>query len=163
MWHAALAGRFAYVTHRFRGHLTIWKRSRADRSPCPGDVVCETCNQVLWCRAHDPWRRIGTDVPPDHWGATRGAERPPTLFDHLQQVLRLAGEWPSGRSGDAIRRAACELTEASSLGQRHVHRQRMLKIVTRTESRLPHRSGDNDPSPRLLRALREVLSRDFRA
>jgi hypothetical protein len=168
MWLAAVAARLAYLTHRLRGHVIVWRRLRSDLAPCPGDIICETCDRVLWCRAYDPWRPVRIDrsgnQPDDHWG--RAGVRQPrwTLFDNLQQVLRLAAECPAGRFGDEMRRAACELTEAGSVRQRHTHRQRMLKAITRIQSRHAHgRRTESDPTPVLLSELWDVLCGEVRS
>src|SRR6476619_2902499 len=112
MWLAALTGRLAYFIHRASGHVVTWNRPTSDASLCAGDIVCHECGQVLWCRAHDPWRATAGDVPPDHWGGTRSPRAQWTLFEGLQHILRLAEECPSGPFGDAMRRSACELIEA---------------------------------------------------
>lgn len=139
---AALAGRLAFLTHRASGHAVTWKTSSRKPWICPGDIVCHECGQVLWCRAHDPWRKSSDEAPPDHWGGTRAKERPGTLFDSLQHVLRLAEACPSGVSGDEIRRAACELVEADSSRQRTARRRRMLKYVVRVQRRNRSRTAD---------------------
>lgn len=163
MWFAALAARVTYLTHCLRGHVTVWKQSRPDLARCPGDILCETCDRVLWCRAYDPWCPTGREAPEDHWGATRVRPPPFTLMENLQQVLRLAGECPPGRAGDEIRRSACELTEAGSVRQRHAHRQRMLKAIGRIHSRRAHgRSASSDPSAGLLKDLTAALCQELR-
>jgi hypothetical protein len=125
---------------------------------CPGDVMCHECGQVLWCRAHDPWRRPRTEGSPGHRRAV--AQKPPgTLFDSLQQVLRLAEACPSGPSGNAIRRAACELIEADSSTTRTACRRRMLRCVIHLEGHPELRM--DDPSPLLLRQLADALRREL--
>ncbi len=47
--------RFNAVFHWIRGHEVYWYVSEDEL--CPGDIVCETCNQIIWCRSHDPWRK----------------------------------------------------------------------------------------------------------
>lgn len=37
------------------GHDIEWFYSPDDM--CSGDIVCNTCNQLIWCRWHDPWRK----------------------------------------------------------------------------------------------------------
>jgi hypothetical protein len=84
------------------------------------------------------------------------------LFDNLQQVLRLATECPPGPSGDELRRAACQLTEASSMRQRRVYRQRMLKTIARIQARHARgRHRTDDPSPMLLMQLSVALCREL--
>ena len=159
MWLAALAGRLAYFAHRASGHAVTWNRPPADASCCGGDIVCHECGQVLWCRAHDPWRAARVEAPPDHWGGTRAQGSHWTLFENLQHVLRLAEECPSGPAGDAIRRAACELIEADS-GQRSVCQRRMLKSVAHLQWRqLRGLSRTDDPTPQMLTQLADVLRR----
>ena len=81
-----------------------------------------------------------------------------TLFDRCQHLLRLAQECPPGPSGDAIRRAACELIEASSTHQQDVHRRRLLKNIGRMELRGARgRQRDGDPSAGMLRRLADAL------
>lgn len=55
-WWWAVQGRLLYVWHRVRRHETRWRVS-IDLPLCTGDLTCETCNLLLWCRAHDPWFR----------------------------------------------------------------------------------------------------------
>ena len=156
---AALAGRLAFVTHRANGHAVTWKTSSQTPWICAGDIVCHECGQVLWCRAHDPWRKSRVEAPPDHWGGTRVKACSDTLFDSLQHVLRLAEACPSGISGDEIRRAACELVEADSARQRTACRRRMLKYVIRIQARDRSRTGD--PSTPMLRRLADALRREL--
>lgn len=125
--------------------------------------MCETCDQVLWCRAHDPWHSGGVNLPADHWGSAR-IRQPWTLFDNLQQILRLTDECPAGLVGDEMRRGACDLTEAASVHQRHRHRQRMLKSVARIQ--LGQTLGESAVvawSPVLLRQLAAALSCEMRS
>lgn len=157
MWLAALAGRLAFFTHGASGHSVAWKLASGIPSVCPGDIVCHECGQVLWCRAHDPWR-ASMEPAPDHWG-TRAKKSSGTLFDTLQQVLRLAEACPSGPSGDAIRRAACELVEADSSSTRSACRRRMLRSVLRLQGR--SRPRMDDPSPILLTQLADALRREL--
>jgi hypothetical protein len=161
MWLAALTGRLAYVTHRASGHAVTWKTSSADPSLCRGDIVCHQCGQVLWCRAHDPWRRAAVDAVPDHWGGTRARQPRLTLFDSLQHVLRLAEACPAGVSGDAIRRAACQLVEANSASARTACRRRLLKCVVRLQWRSGQALRTEDPSPLLLGQLADALRREL--
>jgi hypothetical protein len=152
MWLAALAGRLSYFTHRASGHAVTWKMAPDTGSVCPGDIVCHECDHVLWCRARDPWRRTRT-AGPHHFDAS--APNVNTLFDSLQQVLRLAEACPAGVAGNAIRRAACELVEAGSPDTRTACRRRMLRCVLRIEGRA--RPRIDDPNRLLLRQLAHAL------
>ena len=49
----ALMARFSYVVHLARFHEVEWKHDSKDG--CPGDILCHTCQLVLWCRMLDPW------------------------------------------------------------------------------------------------------------
>ena len=160
MWLAALAGRLAYFTHRAGGHAVTWTTSSQD-STCPGDIVCHECGQVLWCRAHDPWRGASVEAVPDHWGGTHATQPRRTLFDILQHVLRLAEDCPSGPEGDALRRAACELIEADSPPRRSACRRRMLKSVVRLQWRSRGGARTGDPSPLTLGQLADALRREL--
>ena len=160
MWLAALSGRLAYLIHRASGHAVTWNRLPDDASLCAGDIVCHECGQVLWCRAHDPWRTTRVEPPPDHWGGTRSPLAHWTLFESLQHILRLAEECPSGAFGDAIRRGACELIEADSWRSRSLCRRRMLKSVVDLQRRqLRDASRTDDPTPLTLKQLGEELRR----
>lgn len=86
-------------------------------------------------------------------------EPPGTLFDRLQDVLRLAEACPAGPSGDAIRRAACELVEAESFTARAACRHRMLRCVVGVQGR--SRPRQDDPSPLLLGQLAHALRREL--
>jgi hypothetical protein len=163
-----MAGRLAYFTHLASGHAVTWKRSAADLTICPGDIVCDECGLVLWCRAHDPWRAVRPELIPDHWGATRPRHSRWTLFESLQHVLQLADECPRDPEGDAIRRAACELVEADSTRQRRVRRRQMLKAIARLErcyAQQPRRQDDASllGVNRLTDALRHELRPDLAA
>lgn len=167
MWLAAVGGRLSYLVHRACGHAVAWKTSPPDLPLCTGDIVCYDCGQVLWCRAHDPWRREsqadGT-MPADHWGRAGPPQPPTSLFEGLQQVLRLAAQCPPGPVGDDIRRAACELVEANSRAARHAGRRRMLKTIARLEWRHAcGRSREDDPSHSTARELAAALRRELRA
>jgi hypothetical protein len=167
MWLAALIGRLAYLTHLAAGHAvtwkTTWKTSSPDSSLCPGDIVCNDCGQVLWCRAHDPWRAAGTGLAPDHWGGTRARHPRWTLFESLQHILQLAEACPPGVAGDAIRRAACELVEADIGRQQSACRRRMLRSLARLQSRQSRgRCRTSDPSPVMLVRLADALRRELR-
>jgi hypothetical protein len=158
VWLAALAGRLAFLLHRASGHAATWKTSSPNPDVCAGDIVCHECGQVLWCRAHDPWRNLRGEAPPDHWGGTRAQQHTGTLFECLQQVLRLAEACPSGVWGDEIRRAACELVEADSLRRRTACRRRMLKYVVGIRARDQLRTEDlREP---LLGRLADALRRE---
>jgi hypothetical protein len=37
-----------------RGHTVRWRAGADDI--CTGDIICDTCNRVIWCRWYDPWR-----------------------------------------------------------------------------------------------------------
>jgi len=165
MWLAALSGRAAYVAHRLCGHAVVWKTSPQDPPLCSGDIVCYDCRQVLWCRAHDPWRRdVRPDrtIPADHWGRAGPPQPPISLFEVLQQVLRLAAQCPAGPVGDDIRRAACELVEASSRAAQHAGRRRMLKAIARVEwRRACGRSRADDPSRQTAMQLAVAVRRDL--
>lgn len=54
-WWLALTARLDAVVCWLRGHDVRW-RVNADYM-CPGDIVCETCAESIWCRALDPWRK----------------------------------------------------------------------------------------------------------
>ena len=147
---AALSGRFLYFFHRACGHAVASETVPQDLPSCGGDIVCYDCAQVLWCRAYDPWRRgsrgEGT-IPADHWGRARPPQPLMSMFEGLQQVLRLAASCPAGPVGDDIRRAACELVEADSRAAQHAGRRRMLKAIARVEWRYAcGRSRLDDPS-----------------
>jgi hypothetical protein len=81
-----------------------------------------------------------------------------SVFDALQDVLRLASQCPSGAVGDDIRRAACDLIEANTAAQSSASRQRLLRAITRVDSRrLRGRGRDGDPSGPITTRLGELL------
>jgi hypothetical protein len=83
-----------------------------------------------------------------------------SLFEGLQDVLRIAVDCPPGESGDGIRRGACELIEAHSPRDRSSKRRRLLSAIARVqERRLRGRSHRDDPSAALLHRLSEALRR----
>jgi hypothetical protein len=110
---------------------------------------------VLWCRGDDPWR------PADQ--QTRKLEPPRSVFEDLQQVLRLAAQCPSGPAGDDIRRAACELIEAESGAAQNTGRRRMLKAIAGVDWRRARgQSRDDDPNELTVRRLTDALRRELR-
>jgi hypothetical protein len=159
MWLAALGGRVSYLVHRACGHTVAWKTSSLDVALCTGDIVCYDCDQVLWCRAQDPWGGAShADVSPDHWGQTR--EAPVSRLDRFQQLLRLSAQCPPGPAGDEIRRGTCELIEAEPGTMRDTGRRRMLKAIARVESRYARRrSRADDPAPDTVRQLLAAMRR----
>lgn len=136
-----------------------WKSWPTNGSPCPGDVVCHECGEVLWCRADDPWRDASDEAAPGH-KRTRAGGPSSTLLERLQHVLLLSEACPSGPAGDAIRRAACELVEADSSTRSTACRRRMLKGVVRLLARSRRRNGTDDPGPQSLRQLATALRRE---
>jgi hypothetical protein len=166
MWLAALSGRFAYIAHRMCGHAVAWRTSSGDVLHCPGDIVCYECQQVLWCRAYDPFRRTlpaAETSPADHWGRPSPSHSPASLFEGLQQLLRLATQCPAGPVGDEIRRAACELVEANSHAAQRAGRRRMQRAIAGVELR--HESGrgrEDDPSRSAAQQLTAALHRELR-
>ncbi len=65
-WWWAMTARLDAVVCWARGHDVRWRVDPGDHWPnvlfdvrdmCPGDIVCETCSESIWCRALDPWRR----------------------------------------------------------------------------------------------------------
>jgi hypothetical protein len=83
-----------------------------------------------------------------------------SLFEGLQEVLRIAVDCPPGESGDDIRRGACELIEAHSPRDRSSKKRRLLNAIARVEDRRSRgRSHRDDPSAALLHRLSEALSR----
>jgi hypothetical protein len=131
-WIAPVNGRWEYVTHAVAGHAVAWTRSTVDGS-CPGDIVCDDCGQVLWCRAYDPWRAQFANRVADHWGAARPRPEPRPLLTVLNQVLRLADRCPRHAAGDRVRRMACELIEARTTRERHSLRRRILATLARLD------------------------------
>ena len=159
MWFAAVAGRVAYVAHLAAGHAVTWNASSQDSSACPGDILCHECGQVLWCRAHDPWRGARVEPAPDHWGGTRTSQPHRTLFENLQQILRLVEQCPPDHTGDEIRRTACELVEADTRSALATCRRRMLRRVVRLQSGSSRGSVD-EPTRLLLGRLADALRRE---
>jgi len=131
-WVSAIAGRCSYLTHTVAGHTVEWRRSSPD-ADCAGDIVCEDCAQVLWCRAHDPWSARARRGVVDHWGATcqRSPRRP--LLEVLDHILRLADRCPRDRPGDDVRRMSCRLIEADSTRERRLLRRRLLAALHRVD------------------------------
>ena len=99
---------------------------------------------------------------PRDTAATRELEQAEegSLFEGLQNVLRIAVDCPPGKSGDDIKRSACELIEADSVRDRSSKRRRLLNVIARVEERRSRgRSHRDDPSAALLRRLSEALRR----
>jgi hypothetical protein len=58
-WRWAILARLDAVWHLLRGHRVSWRVNVDDL--CAGDIVCESCELELWCRAHDPRVRAAND------------------------------------------------------------------------------------------------------
>lgn len=165
MYRAALTGRLLYVLHRVSGHVVVWRRSLSDLPLCDGDIICESCAQVLWCRAHDPWssvtRRRGA-LPDDHWGGVSedAARHGQLLFEALDRVLGLAGRLPPGTSSAEVRRSACELIEANSTAERHVRFRRLVNTIHVLQQGRAAPADDTSSAviEQLLAALRDEVS-----
>jgi hypothetical protein len=155
-WLSAVGGRVAYLTHTLAGHVVEWRRS-SPGADCAGDIVCDDCEQVLWCRAHDPWNAKGRRGVADHWGATcqRTPRRP--LLEVLDHILRLADRCPRDRSGDDVRRMSCRLIEAGSTRERRLIRRRLLAALSRLEGVPPATLEQRQAAQRLTDILRSEL------
>lgn len=53
MTYYGLHARIHAILHKLRHprHKLIWRLDPNEF--CPGDIVCDTCNVILWCRALD--------------------------------------------------------------------------------------------------------------
>ena len=106
---------------------------------------------ALSARLSSVVRRASAAEPPPVYPAS-----PP--FERLQQLLRAAAQWPAGRTGDVIRRAACEFIEAESPAARNSSRRRILKTIAGVEWRRGRRrSRADDPSETSVQRLTEAL------
>jgi len=167
MYRSAVAGRLLYLLHRASGHEVVWRTSRSDLPFCNGDIVCESCARVLWCRAEDPWGSFawrGARVD-NHCASTSEdtVGRRGSLFEALDRVLGLAERLPSGTSAAQIRRSACELIEASSTAERHARFRQLVNVIDslRPEKAARHTHADDAPSAvieQLLTALRHEVA-----
>jgi hypothetical protein len=136
LWLGAIQGRARYVIHALVGHQVGWSHHAAEASSCTGDIVCITCDSVLWCRGMDPWFWIASSPPTDHWGTLnivpallRTGESEPAgdgatsrvarqaLEARLNHLLALADRLPHGSSEDFVRRSVCALIEADQADQ----------------------------------------------
>jgi hypothetical protein len=165
MWHAAGVARVRYLWHRARGHSVIWRTEPSDLPRCMGDIVCETCAEVLWCRAYDPWA-VGTlaerDVRDEDDDETSTNREAATLFQSLDHVLRLAEALPRDASGDCVRRSVCELIEANSGQEQRDRLLRLVDIVHDLERRDAHRrNGVDDSDSSGLKQLLRVVRREI--
>jgi hypothetical protein len=52
MTYYGVTARLEGVWHMLRGHRVLWS-THAVKDFCVGDIVCESCNRVIWCRALD--------------------------------------------------------------------------------------------------------------
>ena len=51
-WYRPFAARLEGLWHKVKGHKVKWK-AYPDKD-CNGDIICVTCNKIIWCRWHDP-------------------------------------------------------------------------------------------------------------
>ena len=167
MYRSAIAGRLLYFLHRASGHEVVWRTSGPDLPFCNGDIVCESCAQVLWCRAQDPWGSLawrGARV--DDRGIAIGEDtvaRRGSLFEALDRVLGLAERLPSGASAAQIRRSACELIEASSTAERHARFRQLVNVIDALRPGKGARHAHAEDAPpavieQLLTALRHEVA-----
>lgn len=49
--------RLQALYHITAGHDVGWKVTYGNDLGCAGDIVCNTCQELIWCRALDPWRK----------------------------------------------------------------------------------------------------------
>ena len=47
----SILARIDALLHVLQGHKVSWKVNCDDN--CKGDIVCHTCNMIIWCRAHE--------------------------------------------------------------------------------------------------------------
>lgn len=53
----AVMSRLEGLTHWLRGHDIAWAVVPVcEDLSCPGDLICDTCDKVIWCKMLDPWR-----------------------------------------------------------------------------------------------------------
>jgi hypothetical protein len=103
------------------------------------------------------WRRGDRVAGDNQRSCLTASPWSPSLFNDLQHILRLAERCPSGRAGNDIRRAACELVEATSVTLRARH-ERMLTLIAEAERRRERgRSRADDPPSSTLAALADAL------
>jgi hypothetical protein len=79
----------------------------------------------------------------------------------LQDLLRLAGDWPDGTCGSEVRRAVCELIEANSDRDRTASHRRLTVCVQRAIRR--HRrtqANDDDPGLATLTTWTDALAQE---
>jgi len=51
-----IAARIQAICHKIRHprHKLLWREKEfEDDTICPGDIICETCGILFWCRCHD--------------------------------------------------------------------------------------------------------------
>ena len=166
MWLAAVSARLAYVAHRLSGHTVTWNTVPSDWMGAAGDIICHDCAAVLWSRNGDACHPTVAEHDQAGLGRTE-SQRPhggTSLFEGLQQVLRLAEQCPPGRTGDDIRRAACELIEANSAETRVSSRRRLVNAIAGIEWRRARgRTRPDDPSELTVRRLTDVLGRELQS
>jgi hypothetical protein len=99
---SALGAWCSAAWHWLRRHDVAWSVN-ADPPMCEGDIVCETCAVVIWCRAHNsavrPLHQLmtGSDSVPDHAAETAGfrerqrarSERTRALTEQFESHHRL--------------------------------------------------------------------------
>src|SRR5918999_1358943 len=87
--------------------------------------------EAFWCLLRGSGRSGAVPSAP-----SVAPPRPPASgFEALQHILRLAAQCPSGPAGDDIRRATCELVEATTVAARKTSRGRILKAIAAAERR----------------------------
>jgi len=157
VWRQALAGRLRGLLHVARGHDVAWRVPSEDPRRCPGDIVCEDCATVLWCRSQDPWRvpadtAVGRETRPDGMFASVAT------LEQCHDLLRLADACRGGPAGDEIRRVCCELIESDGMMRKACGR-RLRQALLRIERR--HSRGcarDDDPGLSEVRAFTGALN-----
>ena len=86
------------------------------------------------------------------------ASRRTSLFEGLNQLLKVADRLPSGGSGSDVRRSVCEMIEAKSGAERRDTRRRLLRVIDAVKQRRASgRSRDGDAGATEVEQLLDAL------
>ena len=52
IWYSFILARLGGLWHKMKGHEVVWVENSG--TTCRGDIICNTCNLIIWCRWYDP-------------------------------------------------------------------------------------------------------------
>lgn len=129
---------------------------RANLEPgAPRDTTLAAPMVIRLARAA---RRLLTRSEPHPVSEHEHVARHTSLFEGLNQLLKVADRLPRGGSGGDVRRSVCEMIEATSGVERRDTRRRLLRVIDAVKQRRARgRSRDGDAGATEVEQLLDAL------